>query len=166
MSSPDVTVPAARVPAALRLFVLAIAADLTAYASALAPGGAPRWAAWLFAAGTVGAMTAITALGARRGAAGIGPLRWPLGITAALLLTGFGVALALPPVTATTPLVLGLPPAAAVMVYGVGLLPVLVLPIAYAWSFDTATLSADDLARLRGAGHPEADAATADGETP
>ncbi|MCU0623913.1 MAG: hypothetical protein MUF53_08615 [Gemmatimonadaceae bacterium] len=164
MSIPSTT--AARVPAALRLFVLAIVADLVAYASALAPGGAPRWAAWLFAAGTVGAMTAITALGARRGAGGVGPLRWPLAITAALLLAGFGVALALPPVTAATPLLLGLPPAAAVMIYGVGLLPALVLPIAYARWFDAATLSADDLARLRAAARAGTDAARAGGETP
>jgi hypothetical protein len=37
------------------------------------------------------------------------------------------------------------------MVYGVGLLPALVLPLAYARRFDAATLSADDLARLRAA---------------
>ena len=35
------------------------------------------------------------------------------------------------------------------IVYGVGLFPVLVLPVAYALTFDEQTLRAEDLARVR-----------------
>ena len=35
------------------------------------------------------------------------------------------------------------------MIYGVGLLPIVVLPIAYALTFETQTLSAEDVERVR-----------------
>ena len=35
------------------------------------------------------------------------------------------------------------------MIYGVGLLPIFVLPIAYALTFETQTLSAEDVERVR-----------------
>ena len=49
------------------------------------------------------------------------------------------------------PLWLGLPPRAAVVLYVIGFLPVLVLPLAYALTFDALTLSEADLARARAA---------------
>jgi hypothetical protein len=134
------------------VIVLATLANLVAYASAFANGGAPRWAAWLFAASTVAFMTAIIVLGAARGPAGIGALRYPVALMALLLLGGFAAALALPPVTAGSPLWLGLPPAAAAVIYGVGLLPIVILPVAYARTFDALTLTDADLARVREAG--------------
>ncbi len=131
--------------------MLATVGHLVAYGSAFAPGGAPPWAPWLFAGSTIVAMAAITALGAARGRAGLGAVRLPLLVMTLLLLAGFATALALPPVTAASPLWLGLPPAAAVLLYGVGLLPTLVLPLAYARSFDAFTLTEGDLARIRAA---------------
>jgi hypothetical protein len=47
---------------------------------------------------------------------------------------------------------LGLPARAAVVIYGIGLLPIVVLPVAYALTFDTQTLSADDVERVRAMG--------------
>jgi hypothetical protein len=38
-----------------------------------------------------------------------------------------------------------------VILYGIGLLPVLVLPVAYGLTFDAATLSEADLERVRAA---------------
>jgi hypothetical protein len=35
------------------------------------------------------------------------------------------------------------------VIYGVGLLPIFVLPIAYALTFETQTLSAEDVERVR-----------------
>jgi len=42
-----------------------------------------------------------------------------------------------------------LPARAAIVIYGVGLLPIVVLPIAYALTFETQTLSAEDVERVR-----------------
>jgi hypothetical protein len=68
----------------------------------------------------------------------------------------FALALALPEGpgggTVGEPLLLGLPRRAAVVVYGVGLLPVFVLPIVYALTFDAQTLRAEDLERVRALG--------------
>ncbi len=49
-------------------------------------------------------------------------------------------------------LLLGLPLRAALVLYGVGLLPIVVLPFAYAVTFDDMTLSEEDLARVRALG--------------
>ena len=44
---------------------------------------------------------------------------------------------------------LGLPARAAVVIYGIGLLPIVVLPVAYALTFETQTLNAADVERVR-----------------
>jgi hypothetical protein len=128
----------------------ATVAIAAAYASACAPGGAPRWAAWAMAMGVPVALVAVMALGAARGG------RVPRRLLAAFLLVGvmlaagFALALALPAdLGAAEPLWLGLPRRAAIVVYGVGLLPTLVLPLAYALTFDAQTLRAEDLERVR-----------------
>jgi type II secretory pathway component PulM len=46
-------------------------------------------------------------------------------------------------------LFLGLPPRAAVVLLGIGLLPLLVLPIAYALTFDEMTLNEADWEKIR-----------------
>jgi hypothetical protein len=89
-------------------------------------------------------------LGAARNNRGIGPLKLPFLFTVAILAAGFCAALALPAnETATSHLWLGLPVRAAIIIYGVGLLPIVVLPIAYAVTFETQTLSAEDVERVR-----------------
>jgi hypothetical protein len=129
-----------------------------AYGSAFLPGGAPAWAPWGLGLGTAAMMVSATALGAAR-PAGLGPLRLPFAITFVILAGGFASALLLPAEGPGDPLILGLPLRAAVVLLGVGILPLLVLPLAYASTFDSMTLSDADLERVRRAAR-EAAAAT------
>ena len=89
-------------------------------------------------------------LGAARGSRGVGPLKFPFLFVVAILAVGFCAALALPATESPlSRLWLGLPARAAVIIYAVGLLPIVVLPIAYALTFETQTLSAKDVERVR-----------------
>lgn len=130
--------------------VVSIGAIAIAYASAFAPGGAPPWAPWLLALGIPGALGAIMILGAARGRKGIGALKLPFLFVFVVLASGFCLALGLPANEAPgTTLLLGLPVRAAIVIYGIGLLPIVVLPVAYAITFDTQTLSESDIQRVR-----------------
>ena len=51
--------------------------------------------------------------------------------------------------TAASKLIFGLPLRAAIMIYGIGFLPVLVLPFVYARSFEERTLTQKDLDAIR-----------------
>ena len=63
---------------------------------------------------------------------------------------GFCAALALPATESPlSKLWLGLPARAAIVIYGIGLLPIIVLPVAYALTFETQTLNAEDVERVR-----------------
>ena len=121
-----------------------------AYAAAFYPGGAPSWSAWLMALGIPAATVGIMIMGAVREGTRLGNLVVPFTIVGLLLAAGFCLALSLPanegPASA---LYLGLPLRAAIIVYGVGLLPTVVLPIAYALTFETQTLSREDVERAR-----------------
>ncbi len=122
-----------------------------AYASGFLPGGAPAWAPWALAVGTAAMLVAMMALGAARGGK-IGSLVVPFAFVFLVLAGGFGLVLALPGVDPVNPdLWLGLPPRAAIVLFGIGLLPLFAVPIAYALTFENQTLSAEDLARLRAA---------------
>jgi len=132
---------------ALFVGILAIASG---YAAAFIKDGTPPWAPWLLALGIPVTVGAIMILGAARGARGIGPLKFPFLFVVAILAIGFCAALALPATESPlSRLWLGLPARAAVVIYGIGLLPIVVLPIAYALTFETQTLSAEDVARVR-----------------
>jgi hypothetical protein len=136
--------------AALVALFTGIAAIALGYAAAFGSHGTPSWAPWLLALGIPAALGAIMILGATRGARGVGPLKIPFAFVIVMLVMGFGAALALP--AAEGPLSrlwLGLPARAAIVIYGVGLLPIFVLPIAYALTFETQTLSAEDVERVR-----------------
>ncbi len=114
------------------------------------PGGAPPWAPWLLAVGIPVSFGAVMVLGAARGDAGIGKLKLPFLFVVLVLAAGFCLALWLPAdESAESFLVLGLPLRAAIVIYGIGLLPIVVLPVAYALTFDTQTLSESDIARVR-----------------
>ncbi len=136
-----------------RLALASIAAAMIVialcYASAFLPGGAPVWVAWPFMIATSVSLVAAMTLGAVRHGARLGPLTMPFALTLLILVAGFGLALMQPPPTAESRLWFGLPAGAALVLYGVGLLPVLVLPLAYALTFDRYTLSAEDLDRVR-----------------
>lgn len=133
--------------------VLATLAIGVAYASAFAPGGAPSWAPWPMAIGVPAALTSVMTLGAARAGRVPGVLLAAFALVGVMLAGGFALALLLPGAAGTTgePLLLGLPRRAAIIVYGIGLLPVLVLPVAYAATFEASTLRDEDLARVRAA---------------
>jgi hypothetical protein len=144
-----VTQDATRRSALVALF-LGVVAIAIGYATAFRRGGAPAWAPWLLALGIPVTVGAIMILGAARGRRGIGPLKIPFAFVVAVLAIGFGAALALPATEGPlSKLWLGLPLRAAIVIYGVGLLPIFVLPIAYALTFETQTLNAEDVERVR-----------------
>jgi hypothetical protein len=136
--------------ASLGALIIGILAIAVGYAAALLPGGTPAWAPWLLALGIPIALGAIMILGAARGRMGIGPLKYPFAFVVAVLAIGFCAALALPATEGRlSKLWLGLPARAAIVIYGIGLLPIIVLPVAYALTFETQTLSAEDVERVR-----------------
>jgi hypothetical protein len=137
-----------------RIALIALVAGMLAiaigYAAAFLRGGAPAWAAWLLALGIPVALGAIMMLGAARGQTGIGPLKYPFAFVVATLAVGFCAALALPATEGPlSRLWLGLPARAAIVIYGIGLLPIIVLPVAYALTFESQTLNAEDVERVR-----------------
>lgn len=132
------------------VLIAATIAIAIGYASAFAKAAAPAWGPWLLAIGIPAALVAIMALGATRGARGLGSLKLPFAFVFVVLAAGFCLALALPATEQNADtIVLGLPLRAAVIIYGIGLLPIVILPVAYAITFDTQTLSEDDVARVR-----------------
>lgn len=136
--------------AALVALCAAMLAIAIGYAAAFGRGGTPAWAPWFLALGIPISLGAIMILGAARGRRGIGPLKLPFLFVVAVLAIGFCAALALPATESPlSKLWLGLPARAAVVIYGIGLLPIVVLPVAYALTFETQTLSAEDLERVR-----------------
>jgi hypothetical protein len=137
---------------ALAAMLAAALAILAAYASAFLPGGAPAWAPWLMAMGIPTILVAVMVLGAARDGR-IGRLALPFAFSFVVLAAGFGLAVGLPASeAASSPLYLGLPLRAAIVIYGIGLFPIVVLPIAYALTFGEQTLNAADIERVRLAG--------------
>lgn len=115
-----------------------------AYGTALVTGAAPAFAAFAIAFGIGASMTGMFVLGA----ANRGRLAPLLVVTFALvfvIVTGaFWIALAMPADEGVGgPLLLGLPRRTAIVLYGVGLLPMFLLPLVYAARFDTDILSVD-----------------------
>lgn len=132
------------------VLVISLAAIAVAYASAFSPSGIPSWAPWPLAVGIPLAIGAIMILGATRGRRGIGPLKIPFAFVVVTLAVGFCAALLLPASeNATSTLWLGLPARAAIVIYGIGLFPTILLPIAYALTFESQTLTAEDVERVR-----------------
>jgi hypothetical protein len=132
------------------LLVASLCAIAVAYAAAFLPSGTPDWAPWLLAMGIPVSIGAIMVLGASRGRRGVGPLKIPFIFVVVTLAVGFGAALFLPPgESADSTLWLGLPARAAIVIYGIGLFPIILLPVAYALTFETQTLTAEDLEQVR-----------------
>lgn len=133
---------------ALGILVLSVGAVGAAYASVLLPGPTPGWAPWSAALGAVASMLSLMALGAAREGR-VGPLG-PVFLVAGLVVGGGFVALlALPAAEASDPLlILGLPVRAAVLLYLIGLLPTVLVPVAYALTFEQ-TLTDETLERVR-----------------
>jgi hypothetical protein len=118
------------------------------YASAFLPGGAPRFMTFAFAIATAAVMTAIIVLGAARNGRKLGVLAWVFAFTFVVLAAGFSVALNQTTVN-TARLYLGLPAGAAIIMFVVGFLPMAVLPVAYALTFESTTFDDVELEELR-----------------
>ena len=132
------------------LLFVSLCGIAVAYAAAFLPSGAPEWAPWLLALGIPVSIGSIMILGAARGRRGIGPLKIPFIFVVVTLALGFGAALFLPAnESADSALWLGLPARAAIVIYGIGLFPIILLPVAYALTFESQTLTAEDLERVR-----------------
>ena len=156
------TTPTKRV--ALVAIVASTSAIGVAYAAAFARGGAPVWAGWLLAAGVTGALVSTLALGAMRADRGLGRLVAPFLLMTLIIGAGFVAVFALPDLGAAEPLLLGLPRRAAIVLYGIGLLPTLLLPVAYALTFADQTLRPEDLARVLATARAARDLRIARGE--
>lgn len=132
---------------AISALVLSCAAVAGAYLLAFMPGGAPPLAAWCLSLGSAGALASAMALGAMRRGRLPRAARIACAVTFATVAGAFAAALLLP--GDGDRLWLGLPLRAAIIIYGIGVVPLLVLPWAYAASFDADTLNDADLDRLR-----------------
>lgn len=74
---------------------------------------------------------------------------WSIAIVFLVVTVGFLLALVLPPEDAHSRLWLGLPLRAAIVLYGIGVLPLLVFPLVYAFTFASQTLSNSDIEKVR-----------------
>lgn len=136
---------------AFRSLVLGVIGMAIAYASAFLPPAIAQVGPWLMAIMVPVTLFAIMILGAVRATRPLGRLVWPFLLVFLLVAGGFVLALLLPTETRDSGLVFGLPARAAVILLGVGVVPLFMLPVAYALTFDTHTLSEDDIARVRAA---------------
>lgn len=106
-----------------------------AYGTAFIPAVPTAIGAWLMVIGVALIMVGFLALGALQGEPAPG-LRIVFGLVFLILLISFGAALLLPEEDPASPaLWFGLPSRAAVIIYGVGILPLFILPLAYALTF-------------------------------
>lgn len=121
-----------------------------AYATAFLPAPASAGAPWLMISGIALLLLSLILLATRRSGRGR-PLEFWLGMGFLFLVlaVGFGGALLLSPEVAGARLLLGLPRRSALLVYGIGVVPALVLPLVYALSFEATVLSEADLRELR-----------------
>jgi hypothetical protein len=120
-----------------------------AFGSAWTPGGAPAWGVWCMIAGSALVMAATMALGALRSSVRAGPAALIAGFVLIVIIGGFGAPVLLPAETANSSMVLGLPLRVAIEVFGVGVLPALVLPLCFALAFRAGGLDDRSLADLR-----------------
>ena len=136
----------------LSLVVISCIAVGVGFVGAFFPGGTPAWAPWFLAIGANGALMSLMALGAMR--------RDTLPRVLVLTFVGmfvlcagaFCFALAMPANEGVGgALLLGLPQRTAIILYGVGVVPIFVLPFAYALTFDENTLNDRDLEQVRAA---------------
>jgi hypothetical protein len=135
----------------IRLLVVSCALVALSYAAVFA-GARGGWAPWTLAIGANGVIMSLMAIGAVR--------RDTLPRSLVLTFVGlflfcagcFVAALVLPAAEgANGPLLFGLPLRTAIVLYGIGLVPIFILPFAYALTFEASTLSEADLIRVRAA---------------
>jgi hypothetical protein len=105
--------------------------------------------AWIVALGVTSVLTGTLILGATRKGRLSAPARLAAGAMFAILTVCFVAAAALPVETHNEPFWLGLPRRAAIVLLGVGVLPMLVLTLAYASDHRDDDLDEAALQRLR-----------------
>ena len=121
-----------------------------AYLAMFITSPAPTWAPLALAVGANGVIMSLMAIGAVRHDTMPRSLVWTFAGLFVLCAGAFVVALLLPAQEASGgTLLLGLPLRSALVLYGVGVVPIGVLPFAYAFTFESSTLNEDDLVRVR-----------------
>ncbi len=136
----------------VQLLVASCAFVAIAYTAMFVTSVPPRWAPLSLALGANGVIMSLMALGAvRRDTLPRSLVCTFIGLF--VLCAGcFVVALLLPAQEGMGGvLVLGLPLRTAIVLYGVGVVPIAILPFAYALTFESSTLSDEDLVRIRAA---------------
>ncbi|MEP6589778.1 MAG: hypothetical protein ABJC19_01230 [Gemmatimonadota bacterium] len=129
--------------------VVGLGLVLSAYLGAWVSGAAFGPGVWVMVAGVVVLLPSTVVLGGLRRGQGSRAV-WVAALYLFLVLAlGFGAALLLPAETVDGPFLFGIPLRAAIILFGVGITPSLVLPIAYAADFDRVALGASELTRLR-----------------
>ncbi|MES2524300.1 MAG: hypothetical protein V4617_16500 [Gemmatimonadota bacterium] len=141
---------------AFHAFVVGVCGIAAAYASAFGPAAVASRGPYIMAVALPVAMVALMTFGAVRAGRRVGALALPFTLVLLMVAGGFLLALSLPPDTVDGVYWLGLPRRAAVIVYGVGILPLFILPLAYALTFSALTLDDADIARVRAARLPDA----------
>ena len=132
---------------AVSCFLVAIA-----YAALFVSTTVPAWAPLSLAIGANGVIMSLMAIGAVRHDTMPRSLVWTFIGLFVLCAGAFVVALVMPAQEgAGGALLLGLPLRTAIVLYGVGVVPIAILPLAYALTFDSSTLSEEDLVRVRAA---------------
>lgn len=135
-----------------RLLVASSLLVALAYAAVFVAGPGARIAPWALALGANGVIMSLMAIGAVRHGRLPRSLGWTFAALFVLCAGAFVAALVLPAAEgAGGPLLLGLPLRTALVLYGVGVLPIAVLPFAYALTFEEDALTAEALERVRDA---------------
>jgi len=136
----------------IRLLMVSCGLVALSYAAVFVTGVGTGWAPWTLAIGANGVIMSLMAIGAVRHDTLPRSLVWIFVGVFALCAGAFLAALALPAAEgASGALLFGLPLRTAIVLYGVGVVPILILPLAYALTFESSTLSEDDLDRVRSA---------------
>ena len=134
----------------IRLLAASCGLVAIAYAAMFVSATPPSWAPIALAIGANGVIMTLMAIGAVRHDTMPRSLVWTFVGLFVLCAGAFVVALLMPAQEGVGgPLFLGLPLRSAIVLYGVGVLPIAILPFAYALTFDSSTLSEDDLVRVR-----------------
>lgn len=142
---------------ALSLIIAAVVAIAAAYGVTLVQGAMPAFAPWALAFGIGASMTGMCVLGAARSGKLSPVLLISFGLLFVVVTGSFWLALGLPAAEgAGGPLLLGLPRRTAIVLYGVGAVPMFLLPLLYALTFDSSTLTEADIARVKAARRPDA----------
>ena len=136
----------------IRLLAASCGLVAAAYVAMFMPATPPAWAPISLAIGANGVIMTLMAIGAVRHDTMPRSLVWTFSGLFVLCAGAFIVALLMPAQEgAGGPLLFGLPLRTAIVLYGVGVVPIAILPFAYALTFESSTLSEDDLVRVRAA---------------